>query len=160
MDKVADGLRWISEILNKHKIPWQVTGGLAAHVYGATRPINDIDIDIPEDRFAEILDEVKLYITEEPCRIDNPVWDVYAMTLEYQGQEIDIGGAYETQVKDLKTGLWHKVKVDLNNVEQKTLFSIEVPVVNKEDLITYKQWLAVPGNHQEQDVKEMQTQSS
>lgn len=77
------------------------------------------------------------------------------MTLEYQGQEIDVGGAYETRVKDLKTDLWHKVKVDLDNVERKQLFGIEVPVVNKEDLMTYKQWLAMPENHQEQDVKEM-----
>ena len=156
MNKIASALEWISKILNKHQIPWQLTGGLAAHAYGSTRPINDIDIDIPEDRFAEILDEVKPYITDAPCRIDNPVLDVYAMTLEYQGQEVDIGGAYETRVKDLKTGIWHTVKVDLDNVEQKNVFGVEVPVVNKQDLITYKQWLAVPGNHQEQDIKEIQ----
>lgn len=155
MNKVSEALRWIANILNEHKIPWQITGGLAARTYGATRPINDIDIDIPEDRFEAILNNVRPYIVEGPARTDNPVWDVYGLYLEYNGQEIDIGGAHETRIKDLKTGLWHHVKTDLSKAEPKILFGISVPVVDKQDLIEYKQHLAMPGNHHEQDIQEM-----
>lgn len=155
MDKLENGLKWISGILTSHNIPYQITGGLAAHAYGATRPINDIDIDIPEDRFAEILEEVRPYLTYGPERHTENVWDVYLMTLDHEGQEIDIGGANDTRVKDEKTGVWHAVTADLTAVERKTICGVDVPVVKKTDLIEYKSWLALPGDHQERDVKEM-----
>ena len=156
MNKTANALKWISTILKNHNIPFQVTGGLAAHVYGATRPINDIDIDIPEDRFHEIIEDVRPYVTEEPTRIVSSVWDVYVMTLNYHDQEIDIGGAYTTRIKDEKTGIWHDAKANLATADIKNIFEIEVPVVNKHDLIEYKSWLAMPNDHQEQDIKEIQ----
>lgn len=156
MDKLVNGLEWISGILRKHDIPFQITGGLAAHAYGATRPINDIDIDIPEDRFQEILEEVNPYIIYGPTRYTENVWDVFVMTLNYHGQEIDLGGAYTTRIRDPKTGIWHAAKADLRTAETKNILGLEIPVVNKKDLIEYKSWLALPGNHQERDVKEIQ----
>lgn len=155
MDKIAHGLKWITDILKKHAIPFQITGGLAAHAYGATRPIHDIDIDIPEDRFQEIIEEVKPYITEGPTRFVNNAWDIYVMTLDYNGQEIDIGGAYTTRIKDEKTSIWHDVKTDFATVETRNLFNTDVPIINKHDLIEYKSWLALPNDHQEQDVREI-----
>lgn len=71
------------------------------------RPLNDIDLDIPEERFLDILEDVRPYIVEDPMRFKNVVWDVFTMSLEYHGQEIDIGGAYTTRVFDRKTGVWH-----------------------------------------------------
>ena len=159
MDQLTNGLKWIADILKKHDIPFQITGGLAAHAYGATRPINDIDIDIPEDRFAEIFDEIKPCLVEGPARTPNPVWDVFAVTMDYHGQEIDIGGAYDTRILDVKTGIWHDAKANFATAEIKAIFGIDVPIVNKDDLIEYKSWLAIPGNHHEQDIREIQKSS-
>ena len=156
MDKLTNGLKWISDILKKHRIPFQITGGLAARAYGATRPINDIDIDIPEDRFEEIIEEVRPFLVHGPVRHVDTVWDVYVLTLDYHGQEIDIGGAHTTRIKDEKTGAWHDAKADLTTSETKNIFGVEVLVVSKKDLVEYKTWLALPGDHQEQDVKEIQ----
>ena len=156
MERIARGLTWISAILKKHNIPFQITGGLAAHAYGATRPLNDIDIDIPEDRFQEIIPEVEPYIIEGPERFKNSVWDIYVITLNYHGQEIDIGGAYTTRIRDEKTHVWHDLKADLATAETRNIFGIEVPVVNRQDLIEYKSWLALPNDHQERDVREIQ----
>ena len=47
---------WIIRILKKHRVPYQVTGGLAAKIYGAKRKLNDIDIDISKKDF-EIVKE-------------------------------------------------------------------------------------------------------
>ncbi len=53
-EKVDAALGWILRVFKKHGVPYQVCGGFAAHLYGATRPINDIDIDIPRDAFQMI----------------------------------------------------------------------------------------------------------
>lgn len=60
--------RWIVNILKKQKIPFQITGGLAAQVYGSKRRLNDIDIEIPENRFNDILPDVKKYIDFGPAQ--------------------------------------------------------------------------------------------
>src|SRR5690348_12670369 len=44
-------LHWIVNILKKLNINFQIAGGLAANIYGADRPLHDIDIDIPEEYF-------------------------------------------------------------------------------------------------------------
>lgn len=156
MNNIGEALGWISGLLQKHHIPFQITGGLAAHAYGATRPINDIDIDIPEEDFPKLLKDVQEFIVDKPDRYKNEVWDVWVMTLNYYGQEIDIGGAYTTKVKDTSTNIWHDVKADFNTSTYKNLFGIDVPVVNKRDFIRYKTYLASSADHQKQDVAQIQ----
>jgi len=43
-EKTLNALNWIVGILTKHRIPYRIGGGLAAHVYGSPRPVNDIDL--------------------------------------------------------------------------------------------------------------------
>lgn len=50
-EKTINALKWIIKILNSKNIPYQISGGFAAKMYGSIRPLNDIDIDIPEDNF-------------------------------------------------------------------------------------------------------------
>jgi hypothetical protein len=45
-EKTLKALHFIVGILNKHKIQYRIGGGLAAHVYGSTRAVNDIDISL------------------------------------------------------------------------------------------------------------------
>lgn len=47
---IKEALAWITNILKKYSIPFQITGGLAAILYGSKRPLEDIDIDIPEEK--------------------------------------------------------------------------------------------------------------
>lgn len=48
MRQSKDALVGIVSLLRKQEIPFVITGGLAAPVYGSKRPLVDIDIDIPE----------------------------------------------------------------------------------------------------------------
>jgi hypothetical protein len=45
-ETVGNALRWIIGILDRHNIQYQITGGFAAKLYGSSREVNDIDIDI------------------------------------------------------------------------------------------------------------------
>lgn len=75
MSNLKAALIWITDILKKHSVPFQITGGLAARAYGATRPIIDIDIDIPEDKFDIIKNEVSSFITYGPDQFKSKTWD-------------------------------------------------------------------------------------
>lgn len=145
-----NALHWIVDILKKHHVPFQVTGGVAAHIYGAVRPLNDIDLDIPEDAMEKILSDVKAYITFGPEHQIADKWDVKLLTLNYKGQVIDIGGAFDTKIFNEQTKQWVQCPANLETAELHTIHGITVPVVNPHDLITYKKLLN--GDHQKTDI--------
>ena len=58
-EKVFDALKWITPVLEQHNISYRVTGGVAARIHGATRPLWDIDIDMSDadlDKLASVDD--------------------------------------------------------------------------------------------------------
>lgn len=129
---------WITEILQKHGIPYHIAGGLAANIYGAKRKLADIDIEIPEDKFPEILPEVKEYIIYGPQQFKDENWDLVLMTVRYQHQDIDISGAYQAKLYNQTTKLWETEKTNFGDDVVKEVFGIKVPVINKQELIEYK----------------------
>ena len=133
----SSAFHWIVALLNRHQIPFRVTGGLAAIAYGAHRPLVDIDLDFPENRFTEILEEVQPYITFGPSVFRDDVWDLQMLTLNFQGQVIDLGGI-NARIFDLKCQQWTTLKSNLNDFEMKNIFGIEVPVIPKDELMMYK----------------------
>lgn len=142
MKDTKTALIWITDILKKHQIPFQISGGLAAIVYGATRPLADIDIDIPDNKFDQIIEEIKPYIIYGPehCKGDN--WDLLLMTLNYQGQEIDISGADTTHIFDTQLKIWVVLTEDLPNAPTRNVMGLQLPVIPCQDLINYKKILS------------------
>lgn len=149
-EKVANALRWIISIFEKHNVKYQLTGGFAAHLYGATRPINDLDLDIPEEDFPKILPDINEYIIYGPAHYKNEKWDLDLITLNYKGQEIDLGGAYKTKIFDDSKQKWIRSPADLSNVFYFEVDGIKVKTVPPHDLIEYKSLLG--GDHQEVDI--------
>jgi len=142
---------WIVSILKRHQIPFVILGGLAARIYGSPRPLNDIDIDIPVKYFEVILKDIKPYIIYGPDHYIDAAWDEQVITLNYEGQEIDIGGGDTVKIYDAKTGEWRDMPTDFENVERKEVFGLVVPVISREHLVEYKSML--DGNHQQFDIK-------
>ncbi|MBA2649581.1 MAG: GNAT family N-acetyltransferase [Legionella sp.] len=142
MQKIKEALVWITDILIKNQIPFQITGGLATHAYGATRPIADIDIDIPEDSFAIFQKEVSKFITYGLAHYKSESWDLMLMTLDYHGQIIDLSGAYKTKIFNAKTNQWQGITEDLSKACIKSIFEINLPVIPLNSLKTYKMALS------------------
>ncbi|MEO8964961.1 MAG: hypothetical protein ABI370_09860 [Gammaproteobacteria bacterium] len=142
MKNSKTALIWITDILKNNHVPFQITGGLAAIAYGATRPLQDIDIDIPEDKFALVKEKVAEFITYGPEKYKSNKWDLLLMTLNYQGQEIDLGGAYQTKIFNEKTGHWEKLVENLSNAEVKTVYELQLPVIPRDILLSYKKVLS------------------
>ena len=153
-EKTVAALKWIIGILNSHSIPYQISGGFAAKLYGSKRKLNDIDIDIPEKSFETILDEVRDYIVDGPRQYVDGKWDLYLMTLDYKGQEIDISGAYEAKISNKERTTWISLPINLSNVVKIDVSGIEVAVMPPEQMIAYKSEL--DGEHQLEDIEAMQ----
>ena len=136
-----EAFRWIVGLLNKHSIPFQISGGFAARLYGSNRELADIDIGIPDERFNELYPEVKEYITFGPAQYLDEEWDLKLMTLKYKNQEIDIAGEDDSKIFDKENHVWISVGRDLSLSNHIEVFGIIVPVIPKDDLIAYKKKL-------------------
>lgn len=143
-DNTQNAFRWICELLRQHDIPFQITGGLAAQAYGASRPLVDIDLDIPNAFFPKLRDEVRPYIVVEPTYYQDESWELMLMTLKYEDQLIDISGATEVRIYNQQTKQWENLTTDFSHAEIKPIFDIVVPVIAKAELIYYKKALARP----------------
>ncbi len=130
--------KWIIGILNNHKIPFQVDGGLAARAYGAERELADIDLVIPEERYDEIIAEVELYIIYGPSHFTDDKWDLMLMTLDHEGQIIDIAGAENQKYFDESAHEWVHSPSELAKCEMRNVFGLDVPIIPKDKLIAYK----------------------
>lgn len=142
MNKARIALVWITDILKKYQIPFQITGGVAAITYGANRPLADIDIDIPDNQFDIIKNDVGPYITYGPARFKSDKWNLMLMTLNYHGQEIDLSGADSTHVFNEKTAEWIKLDEDLSIAPMEKVFDLDLPVISLKSLIYYKKILS------------------
>lgn len=141
MGNTEEAFKWIVVILKKNKVHFQITGGLAAKFYGSARPLADIDIDIPWNKFESITEDVKEYIIMGPQRFMNDNWDLYMMTLRFKNQDIDIGSG-DVKIRPNKEGQWVSNITDFSKSEQGEIFDMTVPIIPKEELIKYKKVLS------------------
>lgn len=56
----------------------------------------------------------------------------------YNGQLIDLSGSSTTKIFNKKTHKWQFCRVDFLKAETKRCFDLEVPVVSKKELLSYK----------------------
>ena len=152
-EKTLKALKWIIEILDKHQVPYRVGGGFAAHVYGATRPVNDIDITFPGKYFTIIIPEISEYITYEFGHSKDEKWDCEGLTLEYDGQEIDMTDIDPHKMSNKEKTEWLQTKDNFRKYPNMTLDveGTKVSFIDPHDLVAYKKHL--DGEHQVVDVE-------
>ncbi|EKD71299.1 MAG: hypothetical protein ACD_46C00220G0003 [uncultured bacterium] len=144
MNNAKEALIWITNILQRYSIPFQIAGGLAVRAYGSTRELMDIDIDISENDFEKIINEVKPFIIFGPAQFKDDKWDLFLLTLNYMGQEIDLSGAYTTKIYNNNTHVWEKITTNLAKVNYINIEGLILPVIPRDELILYKKILARP----------------
>lgn len=150
-EKTTKALRWIVGIFNKHNIPYRIGGGFAAKMYGSPRPLNDIDFGISEKYFSVIISEISQYITFGPARWDSDgKWDCELITLNYNGQEIDISGTETIKISNKKRTEWISLDESSDTIDM-NVEGIDIKVMNPVELMEYKKEL--DGDHQLIDIK-------
>lgn len=137
-EQVAEALTWISARLDELGVPFQVAGGLAAIAHGASRPLNDIDIYVPEGSLSRIRAELADHQGHGPERYRDEQWDCYFMEVHYAGEEIELAEAGRTRYRSDSDAPWHEAGVDFGDPARRVAFDVEIPVMPLEQLVEYK----------------------
>ncbi len=151
--KIKNALHWIVGILDKNKIPYRIGGGFAAHFYGSGRPINDIDISLSGEYFPIIVPEVSEYITAGPKHYSNEKWDCDTLSINYDGQQIDMTDINTLRMSNKEKTEWCQTKDKHRNFPNiiMNIEGIDVSLMDPRDLVAYKKHL--DGDHQLIDIE-------
>jgi hypothetical protein len=137
--RASQALRWIVDALERHNVPYQIVGGAAARAYGAYRELVDIDIYIPFDEAASLLEEIQPYVTWGPQHHSGGEWDLTFLQLNYGGQKLELGdSSSEPRFFDHKNQRWVEQRIGYERSTTVELFGFEVKVMPKEELVEYK----------------------
>ena len=135
---VKGALNWIVSILRKNKIPFQITGGLAARIYGSKRPLADIDIELLNKDILILGPIVKGHIIYGPKIYKDKNFQLELMTLNYNNQKIDLCGIKNQKIFNKKIKKWQTEKINLKNASVKKIYKKFLPVISIKNLINYK----------------------
>jgi len=144
-ENLKNALIWIVEILRKDKIPFYISGGLAAMAYGSKRPVYDIDIEISDRDFDKLFPLVKNYTIYGPQRYHDDNFDILLMTLEYGKQKIDISGNESDKIYNHEKGQWES-SGSISNIVEKEICDLKIPMISRQDLIAYKKKIGRPSD--------------
>ena len=133
-------LKRIAGVFQKNKIPFQITGGLAAILYGARRPLYDIDIDVYKKDIAKVRELFFDYIETDLGHISDEKFDLYLLTLNLDGVFVDISQIEDAYVVD-KDGNRKKMDTDISKAQRVNWEGLNLTVQNKQELIEYKRLL-------------------
>ena len=152
MDRVTNALEWLLPLLAAHGNRYHITGGFAAHLYGARRPVDDIDIDAPRtviDALAPLVAEIIIF---GPRRYRDSTWDIDLMTLNFQGQVIDLTAIEDGRIMNKWTGQWDELVMHLDDVEVLSYAGMSIRVQNRRDLAGYKGKIAYDEHKHMEDI--------
>ena len=137
--KTKKAFYWITMLLDQHHVPYRLSGGLAAKVYGSNGALADIDLDIDELSIPpSFFHEIDPYIIYGPERYMDESWNLWLTTLQYEGQMIDLAGTHHTSIFDVNTKRWVPFETDFNDTEELMVFRKKIRVIRKKELIAYK----------------------
>ena len=142
MTTIKEALLWITDILDRAEVPYQIVGGLAAHAYGGSRPLYDIDMYIPEAGLSKILAQIEPFFVRAPSHFVNESWDITFMAMDYKGQRIEIGIAEGTKIFDPQLNQWIDEDIKFDESQRRSIEGIDVWVMPKSKLLAYKRRLA------------------
>jgi hypothetical protein len=141
MGNLEKAFHRIVGILEAKDISFQIAGGLAARIYGSTRPLEDIDIYIPMELFPFFREDVGDHLTWGSEHYKDDVWDIVFMKIVYASQKIELADAATTQLFDRRRKRWMHQDIDFRKSTRMTCFGRDVPVIPRGKLIEYKRIL-------------------
>jgi hypothetical protein len=133
---IAQALHWLTQQLGD--TPYSICGGLAAIAYGSQRDLNDIDLFVPEADFAPLVNQLQPYVSKPAQRYQGEGWDLEYVQLIHAGIKIEAGNPKDAFILNASTHKWQPLNVVFSALSKANLYGNELSVMNKQDLIDYK----------------------
>lgn len=149
----AEALAWITGLLNRRGVTFQLVGGAAARAWGATRPLVDLDFYVDAD-LGELASELEPWIVSPSGRHVDEHWDLVFLQLDYRGQTVELAQAAGARYRDPADGRWRDQAVDFDASVDREVLGVTVPVMPRGQLLEYKRRLRRPVD--ERDVREIE----
>ena len=138
-DNHIQALKLIIPIFHSHNITYRVTGGLAGNFYGSQWQLYDIDIEVGQSDIHKIVDLFKEYIVIDLMRLVDDEFDLFMLTLEIHGVDIEINQAEDAFIfsEDATIRLDH----DLSKFNLVSFQGLQIRVQPLSEIIAYKELL-------------------
>jgi hypothetical protein len=146
----------VLDVLERHTIPHQITGGWAAKFYGCEAPLEDLDFDISEAFLPLLTTHFQPHIVFHGPRYVDERWDLSLLTINLNGQEVDFCGVETARLYNQTKQQWLPYQTDFQNFEVFDFASRKVCVRPPSALLDYKQNL-LPDTHQQQHIEAIKT---
>lgn len=138
---LSETLRWLVDLLREHGIQYQVVGGLAARAHGATRPLVDIDLYVPDSALPVVSTAVEPWLKRVPTHHVDEHWDLTFLKLVFAGWEIEIAGSDSALSWDGVEGGWISAGIDFDVGVVREVEGVEIRVMPRDQLFAYKKGL-------------------
>ena len=139
-----NALAWIVEILQENRVPFSICGGLAANFYGSERPLNDIDLFVPDEYFSDVVEAGAKYISKPAQHYCEKAegWDLEYVQFIFEGVKIEVGNSKNAKVYDTSASRWHELIIDFQDTVKGKILGSEVSVMPVTDLVSLAvQWI-------------------
>ncbi|MCG7990390.1 MAG: hypothetical protein JAY99_09590 [Candidatus Thiodiazotropha lotti] len=140
---LSEALNWIVSLLNQHRIPYMICGGLTAIGCGSKLELNDIDLFAPGVLFQKVVELGKKYISKPPQHYCEG-WDLEYVQFIYCGVKIEVGNPNGANFFCLSKCTIDLVEIGLPLYEANLLLDLKVTLMNRNALIKYKKTLGRP----------------
>lgn len=124
-------------------MPFQVSGGLAAKMYGSPRPLYDLDFDVREEDLRRIRDLFRARVARDIYHHVDEHHDTLLLTLNIGGVLVDFAPIENYYVAG-RDGQKVLAVSSLSKAKPMKLGDLEVPVIDQDELIAYKKILQRP----------------
>ena len=105
------------------------------------RELNDIDIYVPDVNFQSVVDFGSAFIAYGPTHHLGAQWDLTYVKFNYQSQDIEVGSDKACKIFNHHQSKWITPVIDFQNYQRHNIFGVELRVMAKNDLLTYKKLL-------------------
>ncbi len=85
-----NALDWITRLLERNRIPYVITGSLAARCWGVTRAPRDIDIDVPQKKIVALAQLLRRFLKEPLNFYRYKTICYFGMVATYRGEQIEL----------------------------------------------------------------------
>ncbi|NJK74068.1 MAG: hypothetical protein HC942_08020 [Microcoleus sp. SU_5_6] len=132
-------LKLLISTFDEYQIPYQITGGLAGNIYGSKWPLQDIDIEVPQTRIAEVAELFGEYTVRPLSRFVDEEFDLMFLALRINDIDVEINQAEDAFI--FSDGIRIQLDTDLSQARRLNFCGLNLLVQPLDNIIKYKKLL-------------------